>query len=121
MYQYIHTYIYIYIYIYIEEGRTREDEARVALDPPGESRRGLHRAPVHRHARRTLRATQDSIHGQLLRRNVKKFQGRLEFKAETLLYHSTPDSRVVKKKKKKEPLNLSQKSICQDLLTLEER
>ena len=37
----------------------------------------------------------------LLRGNVKRFRGRLVFKAHRLVYHSTLGSRVIKKKKKK--------------------
>ena len=39
---------------------------------------------------------------QLLFRDVKRFRGRLVFKAHTLLYHTSLDSTVIKKKKKKE-------------------
>jgi len=35
-------------------------------------------------------------------RNVQRFRGGLAIKARTLLYHSTPGLRVIKKKKKKE-------------------
>jgi len=38
---------------------------------------------------------------QLLRRNVKRFRGGLILKADRLLYHSTPGSRVSKKKEEK--------------------
>ena len=37
---------------------------------------------------------------QLLGRTVKWFRGGLVFKAHQLLYHSTPGSRAIKKKKK---------------------
>ena len=37
---------------------------------------------------------------QLLRRNVNRFRGGLVFKAHRLVYHSTLDLRVIKKKKK---------------------
>ena len=36
---------------------------------------------------------------QLLSRNVQRFRGGLVYEAHRLLYHSTLDSRVVKKKK----------------------
>jgi len=36
---------------------------------------------------------------RLLRRNVKRFRGGLVFKAHRLVYHSTLDLRVIKKKK----------------------
>jgi len=36
---------------------------------------------------------------QLLRRNVKQFRGGLVLKAHRLVYYSTPDWRVIKKKK----------------------
>jgi len=45
-----------------------------------------------------------SIQGKTLRRNVKQFRTGLVFKAHRLLYHSTPGSRVIKKKKKKKHL-----------------
>jgi hypothetical protein len=38
---------------------------------------------------------------QLLRRNVKRFQGGLVFKAHRPLHHTTPGSSVIKKKTKK--------------------
>ena len=39
--------------------------------------------------------------GHLLSGNVERFRGGLAFKAHRLVYHSTLDSRVIKKKKKK--------------------
>ena len=45
------------------------------------------------------------VGAQLLDRNVQWFRGGLVFKPHRLLYHSTPDLRVIKKKKKKEQLN----------------
>ena len=44
-------------------------------------------------------AMEVAISEQLLRRNVKRFRGGLVFKAHGLVYHSTPGSRVIKKKK----------------------
>ena len=41
---------------------------------------------------------QFSIEEQLLRRNVKRFRGGLAVKAHRLVYHSTLDWRVIKKK-----------------------
>jgi len=45
-------------------------------------------------------STDLSLKEQLLRTNVKRFRGGLEFKADRLVYHSTLGSRVTKKKKK---------------------
>jgi len=45
-----------------------------------------------------LRAFEGAISEQLLRRNVKRFRGRLVFKAHRRLYHSTLGLRVIKKK-----------------------
>jgi len=42
---------------------------------------------------------QFSIQEQILLRNVQRFRGGLVFKAHRLLYHSTLDLRVIKKKK----------------------
>ena len=41
----------------------------------------------------------DAGRGQLLYRHVRRFRGRLVFKAHKLLYHSTLGLRVIKKKK----------------------
>jgi len=41
------------------------------------------------------------IQEQLLRRNVKRFQGGLVFKTHRLLYHSTLGSRVITKKRRR--------------------
>ena len=46
------------------------------------------------------RSLQFPIQEQLLSRNVERFRGGLVFKAHRLLHHSTPGSRVIKKKKK---------------------
>ena len=46
------------------------------------------------------RAVQFSIQEQVLSINVERFRGGLVFKAHRLLYHSTPGSRVKKKKRK---------------------
>ena len=40
---------------------------------------------------------------ELLHRNVKRLRGRLVFKAHRLVYHSTLDVRVIKKKKETFP------------------
>ena len=52
----------------------------------------------------------------MLRRNVKRFQGGLVFKAHRLLYHSTLGLRAIKKKKKKDALiatgTVSKEVLC---------
>jgi len=45
--------------------------------------------------------SQFSIQEQLLRRNVKRFQGGLVLKAHRLVYHSTLGWRVIKKKRRR--------------------
>jgi len=69
--------------------------ARVHVDGRGSGAR-QHRGP-HPPQLRVSRGP------PLLLRNVQRFRGGLVFKAHRLLYHSTLDVRVIKKKKKVRP------------------